>query len=315
MRFFTLSLISSLILGFAGVAIAADRKPTLEILLDDLPVNDVIELRSPRPVVLGPGADVIASVTTSALRDPDGAWTYRYTVFNAPSSPRGIWSLTLEPISYVLGMSGPVGWRADPAFQAPGQVNWFCVDPGSDPPENDGNVSPSPYDIAPGDSAVFTLRSPAPPVGSTDYYIQGFHEIPVLSTEAAIDSALEAQNSFLGDALVGTTLGPGPVTGVGAEDGPRSEPAPLAPVHPNPVSSYAVFGFVLDAPAQTRLLLYDATGRLTRILLDGDQPSGTHVVTWDVRDAYGRPVPAGLYFYQLELSGKVVGSRKAVVVR
>jgi FlgD Ig-like domain len=303
-----------LVIGLTNVAAAQTAEPSLEILLENLPVNDVVQVRPAPPVILGPGADVIASITASAVRDPDGAWTYRYKVFNAQNSPRGIWSLTLEPISYVVSMSGPAGWRTDPAFQAPGQVNWFCVDTGPNPPDNNGNVSPSPFDIAPGDSAVFTLRSPDPPTGSTNYFIQGFHEIPVLGTEATIDSALDSQGSFLDDALTGSTLGPGLPSGVG-EEVPRSETSPLAPVHPNPISSYAAFGFVLDKPAYTRLLLYDTVGRLVRVLLDGDQPLGTHVVTWDVRDSNGMPVSTGVYFYQLELDGKAAGARKALVIR
>jgi hypothetical protein len=315
MRRITAAQVLSLIMGLTSVAAAQDRQPSFDILLENLPVNDVVQLRPAHPMILGPGADVIASVTASAVRDPDGAWTYRYTVLNAQNSPRGIWSLTLEPISYVVSVSGPAGWRADPAFQAPGQVNWFSVDPGPDPPDNNGNVSPSPFDIAPGDSAVFVLRSPDPPTGSTDYYIQGFAEIPVLVTEAEMDSALDSQGSFLDDALTGSTLGPGLPSGVGEGRGSGSETMQLAPVRPNPVSSYAAFGFVLDHPARTRLQLYDIAGRLIRVLIDDDEAPGTHVITWDVRDSRGMPVPAGIYFYQLELGGKVVGVRKAVVVR
>ena len=58
------------------------------------------------------------------------------------------------------------------------------------------------------------------------------------------------------------------------------------------------------APApRVRVELYNALGQEVAVLLDAPLPPGTHEVTWDGRDASGRPVASGLYFYRLVAPG------------
>jgi flagellar hook assembly protein FlgD len=47
------------------------------------------------------------------------------------------------------------------------------------------------------------------------------------------------------------------------------------------------------------LSVYDASGRRVATLLHSDLPAGRRSVTWDGREASGRPVAAGLYFARL----------------
>lgn len=68
---------------------------------------------------------------------------------------------------------------------------------------------------------------------------------------------------------------------------------------PNPFNPATSIPFVAPEPSQVRLAVYDAKGRLVRVLLDQAMPAGRHQVTWDGTDDAGRPVVSGAYFYRL----------------
>jgi hypothetical protein len=61
-----------------------------------------------------------------------------------------------------------------------------------------------------------------------------------------------------------------------------------------------------------RLAIYDAAGRLVRELASGARDAGEYAETWDLRDAGGRAVRAGLYFARLETAGRTLVRRVAV---
>ncbi|MCK4513421.1 right-handed parallel beta-helix repeat-containing protein, partial [bacterium] len=84
------------------------------------------------------------------------------------------------------------------------------------------------------------------------------------------------------------------------------ELAHLRPNTPNPFNpetriTYTVPGDWSECPVL--LSVYDATGRLIRTLVSARQSAGTYDVTWDGRDADGRMVASGVYFYRLDLDG------------
>ncbi|NNE45014.1 MAG: hypothetical protein HKN12_12475, partial [Gemmatimonadetes bacterium] len=67
----------------------------------------------------------------------------------------------------------------------------------------------------------------------------------------------------------------------------------------NPARSASRFGVRLDRRGPARLEVFDVTGRRVRTLFNGVQPAGAAERNWDLRDAAGRPVSAGLYFVRL----------------
>jgi hypothetical protein len=70
---------------------------------------------------------------------------------------------------------------------------------------------------------------------------------------------------------------------------------------PNPFNPSTVIGYQLAADARVWLGVYDARGRLVRMLRAGvDQPAGRHRVEWNGRDARGVRVASGRYYYRLE---------------
>lgn len=73
---------------------------------------------------------------------------------------------------------------------------------------------------------------------------------------------------------------------------------------PNPFNPQTTIAFDLPASGEVRLAVYDVAGRLVRRLVDGEvRSAGRHEEIWDGRDAGGRTVAAGTYFYRLEAGG------------
>lgn len=73
--------------------------------------------------------------------------------------------------------------------------------------------------------------------------------------------------------------------------------------YPNPFNSGTTLRYSLAEPGQARLVIYDALGRRVRVLLDGVQPAGEGIASWDGRDEYGRPAAAGIYFARITAGG------------
>lgn len=67
---------------------------------------------------------------------------------------------------------------------------------------------------------------------------------------------------------------------------------------PNPARETVEFTYQLPVAAEIHLALYDATGRLVRVLEQGPHSAGSHTVRIDVRE-----LPAGAYHYHLSTSG------------
>src|SRR5690606_31547207 len=82
---------------------------------------------------------------------------------------------------------------------------------------------------------------------------------------------------------------------------------------PNPFTQSTRIRFALSSPSRAGLRVYDASGRLVRMLLDEPRPAGRQEVTWDGRDVGGKPVPSGIYFYQLQ-AGARSETKKAVLL-
>ncbi len=75
----------------------------------------------------------------------------------------------------------------------------------------------------------------------------------------------------------------------------------LLPNTLNPFGVRTTLRYELPVPNRVNLSIYDVTGRLVRVLVDGRlQDAGRHSVVWDGRDARGRRVASGVYFSRME---------------
>jgi hypothetical protein len=119
---------------------------------------------------------------------------------------------------------------------------------------------------------------------------------------------LTAVDSHGNESLV-ALLSPTGMVGVG-----DAVPAVLAFAlpSPNPADVRTTLQYTLPRAGMVRLGVYDASGRLVRELASGTREPGQHAEAWDLRDASGRTVGAGLYFARLEVDGRTLVRRVAV---
>ena len=78
---------------------------------------------------------------------------------------------------------------------------------------------------------------------------------------------------------------------------------------PNPSTGLVRLAFNLPQAGPVTVRIYDARGRLVRTLMKGvAYPAGQQVATWDGRTVDGRPVPTGIYLYEvLSRGGRATG--------
>ncbi len=73
----------------------------------------------------------------------------------------------------------------------------------------------------------------------------------------------------------------------------------LQPNMPNPFNPETTIRFALPGQSAVVLSIYDALGQQVRVLVDGVRAAGSYAAVWDGRDAMGRSVSSGVYFYEL----------------
>ena len=82
---------------------------------------------------------------------------------------------------------------------------------------------------------------------------------------------------------------------------------------PNPFTPDTRIGFELAQAGRVELGIYSVDGRLIRTLVDEERLAGSHEVTWDGRDAEGKKVTGGVYFYKLAAPG-IAESRRMILL-
>ena len=71
------------------------------------------------------------------------------------------------------------------------------------------------------------------------------------------------------------------------------------PNFPNPFNPQTSIAYTIPRRTHVALTIYDAAGRLVAKLVNGVQPAGRNVVTWNGRDRRGLTVAPGVYFARL----------------
>ncbi|MCK4353294.1 T9SS type A sorting domain-containing protein, partial [candidate division WOR-3 bacterium] len=82
---------------------------------------------------------------------------------------------------------------------------------------------------------------------------------------------------------------------------------------PNPFKQTTQIQYAITNRAQVTIKVYDITGRLVKMLVNGVIESGYYSVTWDGKDEKGEPLASGMYFYRLE-AGKNKATRKLILL-
>ncbi|MCK4395116.1 T9SS type A sorting domain-containing protein, partial [candidate division WOR-3 bacterium] len=134
-------------------------------------------------------------------------------------------------------------------------------------------------------------------IGIQYYYDGTYHEL-----------AAPVTNSF---ALKYTTY---PPEYVGIEEEPVSvlnlpKVYGLSNSYPNPCCNMAVINYQIPRKGEVSLRVYDISGRLTDVLIDGVLEPGYHSLRLDTKG-----YASGVYFYRLIAEGKTF-TRKMIVVK
>jgi hypothetical protein len=82
---------------------------------------------------------------------------------------------------------------------------------------------------------------------------------------------------------------------------------------PNPFSHGTSIAYGLPRAQSMRLAVYDVSGRLVRVLVDGVTPAGEQTIQWDRRDSGGRVMPGGVYLYRLETRERTLTHKMVVM--
>jgi len=90
------------------------------------------------------------------------------------------------------------------------------------------------------------------------------------------------------------------ITGVG--DGIQGRPRLMS--SPNPFDGATSVSFGLERSGPVELSVFGVDGRRVRQLVGWSLEAGPHSVAWDGKDDTGRSVPAGMYLFRLEASGR-----------
>jgi hypothetical protein len=100
-----------------------------------------------------------------------------------------------------------------------------------------------------------------------------------------------------------TLSGTGSLTEV---DQPSQQPQEfqLAQNYPNPFNAATTINWQIPVAGHMRLTIYDARGRLIRLLRDELNPAGCYTVQWDGRCQDGESAASGVYFCQLQVMGE-----------
>lgn len=85
--------------------------------------------------------------------------------------------------------------------------------------------------------------------------------------------------------------------------------------YPNPMNPVTTIEYgVPEDGARVAVKVFDVSGHLVRVLVDGVKPKGVHVVSWDGESEAGRRVASGVYVYEAVI-GEYRVSKKIVVLK
>ncbi|MHA1279235.1 MAG: T9SS type A sorting domain-containing protein [Candidatus Helarchaeota archaeon] len=88
----------------------------------------------------------------------------------------------------------------------------------------------------------------------------------------------------------------------------------LSQNYPNPINSNTIIEYTLTENSKVYLKVFDTSGKQVSILVNEEQKSGTHRLTWDIRGITKKQLPNGVYFYQLK-AGDFTATKKMIICR
>jgi len=193
-------------------------------------------------------------------------------------------------------------WYTNDAGNNPGE-DWWDVDV-----SNDGGATWTAVEHVQASDASWTEHQFA----LTDHFAApGLVQLRFVASDEGSGSLVEAG---VDDFVIAGAFEP-----VAVEDGDGPVPGALvvslAPPAPNPFNPLTTIRFRLVSAGAVQVGIFDARGRLLKSLVRDDLAAGEHSVTWNGRDALGRPVASGVYFCKLRAPDGTVLSQKLLLAK
>jgi hypothetical protein len=88
----------------------------------------------------------------------------------------------------------------------------------------------------------------------------------------------------------------------------------LHPPYPNPFNPSTTLRYDLPEQTTVNIIIYDMLGRRVKTVVKTNQEAGFKSVIWDGTNNQGKPVSAGVYFYQIQ-AGDFVLTKKMVLLK
>ncbi|HDQ00086.1 MAG TPA: T9SS type A sorting domain-containing protein [bacterium] len=79
--------------------------------------------------------------------------------------------------------------------------------------------------------------------------------------------------------------------------------------YPNPFNSSTNIRYGIEKYSHVQLKIFNVNGQEMRCLVAEYQQPGRYVIKWDGEDMWGKKLPSGIYFYQLNVPGTVMNRR------
>lgn len=98
-------------------------------------------------------------------------------------------------------------------------------------------------------------------------------------------------------------------TGIGESSALVPNRVQLFANYPNPFNQSTTIRFYNNRNQKVRLAIYDITGRQVRILQNGYLSAGMFRKKWDGKDAHGKDLATGIYFYRLKTPTETLTKR------
>ncbi len=107
-------------------------------------------------------------------------------------------------------------------------------------------------------------------------------------------------------AAISTTLGS---TAIQSKDEFNPKLFSFAQNFPNPFNPETTIRYNLPNRGKVHIKIFNILGKEVISLINGTMPSGTHKVTWNGKDQFGKPVSSGIYIYQIETGNQILQKR------
>ncbi len=91
--------------------------------------------------------------------------------------------------------------------------------------------------------------------------------------------------------------------------------------YPNPFNPETVIEYNIPKRADVKLVVYNSLGQAVKTLVNGNETSGFHTVSWNGRNESGQSLSSGIYFYRLQAidksgqAGNFSSTKKMILIK